>query len=56
MKDDGARWPIDGERLIAMSDNMATIEPQAGARQTWHRRDSNLGQMPPSQLGDGEDR
>jgi hypothetical protein len=31
----GLLWQLDGNRLVALSENTATIETRTGARQTW---------------------
>jgi hypothetical protein len=33
----GLLWLLDGHRLVALSENTATIETRTGARQTWRR-------------------
>jgi hypothetical protein len=34
----GLLWLLNGDRLIALSENTATIETRTGARQTWRRK------------------
>jgi hypothetical protein len=37
-------------RLVALSENTATIEMHTGARQTYHRRPRELGRVPAWEL------
>lgn len=41
----GLLWLLNGNKLVALSENTATIEPCTGTRQTYRRRPSELGQM-----------
>jgi hypothetical protein len=38
-------WLLNGNRLVALSENRATIETRTGARQTWRRKPSQLGRV-----------
>jgi hypothetical protein len=39
----GLLWLLHGDRLIAMTENTATIETPTGARQIWRRKPAELG-------------
>jgi hypothetical protein len=39
----GLLWLLNGNRLVALSENTATIETRTGARQTYRRKPSELG-------------
>ena len=41
----GLLWVLNGNRLVALSENTATIETRTGARQTWRRRPSEPGRV-----------
>jgi hypothetical protein len=41
----GLLWLLNGDKLIALSENTATIAARTGARQTWRRRPSELGRV-----------
>lgn len=41
----GLLWLLDGNRLVALSENTATIETRTGARQTWPRKPSEPGRV-----------
>jgi hypothetical protein len=41
----GLLWLLAGDRLIALSENTATIEKRTGARQTWRRKHSEPGRV-----------
>ena len=41
----GMLWLLNGDRLIALSENTATIETRSGARQTWRRKPSEPGRV-----------
>jgi hypothetical protein len=41
----GMLWLLNGNRLVALSENTATIETRTGARQTWRRKPSELGRV-----------
>ena len=43
-------WLLDGHRLVAMSENTATIETRTGARQTWRRLPDEPGRALPWEL------
>jgi hypothetical protein len=46
----GLLWLFNGKRLIAMSDNTATLETNTGARQTWRRKPTEPGRALPWEL------
>jgi hypothetical protein len=50
----GLLWLLNGDRLIAMSENTATIEIEAGTRQTWRRKPNHPGRVLPWELVDGD--
>jgi hypothetical protein len=41
----GLLWLLNGDRLIALSENTATIETRSGARQTWRRKPHEPGRV-----------
>jgi hypothetical protein len=41
----GLLWLLNGNRLVALSENTATIETRTGARQTWRRKPNELGRV-----------
>ena len=41
----GLLWLLHGDRLIAMTDNTATIESPTGVRQTYRRKAGELGRV-----------
>ncbi len=41
----GLLWLLSGNKLIALSENTATIEMPTGARQTWRRQQTELGRV-----------
>jgi hypothetical protein len=41
----GLLWLLNGNRLVALSENTATIETRTGARQTWRRKPSEPGRV-----------
>jgi len=41
----GLLWLLDGERLIALSENTATIETRTGAHHTWRRKRAEPGRV-----------
>jgi hypothetical protein len=41
----GLLWLLNGNQLVALSENIATIEMHTGARQTYRRRPRELGQV-----------
>jgi hypothetical protein len=41
----GLLWLLDGNRLVVLSENTATIKTRTGARQTWRRKPSELGRV-----------
>jgi hypothetical protein len=47
----GLLWLLNGKRLVALSENTATIETRNGARQTWRRKPSELGRELAWELG-----
>jgi hypothetical protein len=46
----GLLWLLKGDRLIAMSENTATVETRTGMRQTWHRKPNEPGRALPWEL------
>jgi hypothetical protein len=38
-------WLLNGDKLVALSENTATIERRTGARQTYRRKRSSPGQV-----------
>ena len=47
---------LNGDRLIALTENTATIETRTGARQTYRRKSSEPGRVLAWELADGERR
>jgi hypothetical protein len=41
----GLLWLLNGAKLVALSDNTATIEIRTGTRQTWRRKSIELGRV-----------
>ena len=41
----GLLWLLNGDRLVALSENTATIERRAGAQHTWRRKTSEPGRV-----------
>ncbi len=41
----GLLWLLNGDRLVALSENTATIETRTGARQTWRRKPAEPGRV-----------
>jgi hypothetical protein len=41
----GLVWLIDGDRLVMLAENTATIETRTGARQTWRRKPGAPGRV-----------
>jgi len=41
----GLLWLLNGDHLIALTENTATIERRTGARQTYRRRPSGPGRV-----------
>ena len=41
----GLLWMLNGDKLVALSENTATIETRTGTRQTWRRRPSEPGRV-----------
>jgi hypothetical protein len=41
----GLLWLLNGQRLVALSENTATIETRAGARQTYRRKPDETGRV-----------
>jgi hypothetical protein len=41
----GLLWLLNGNRLIALSENTATVETKSGARQTYRRKPHELGRV-----------
>jgi hypothetical protein len=38
-------WLLNGDKLIALTENTATVERPTGARQTYRRKPSALGRV-----------
>jgi hypothetical protein len=49
-------WLLNGNRLVALSENTAAIETQTGVLQTWRREPFEPGRVLAWELGDGERR
>jgi hypothetical protein len=49
----GLLWLLDGNRLIALSANTATIETNTGTRQTFRRKPNEPGRTLPWEFSDG---
>ena len=41
----GLLWLLNGDRLVALSENTATIETRTGTRHTWHRNPPEPGRV-----------
>jgi hypothetical protein len=41
----GLLWLLNGDKLVMLAENTATIEAQTGARQTWRRKPSAPGRV-----------
>jgi hypothetical protein len=41
----GLLWLLNGDRLVMLADDAATIETWTGVRQTWRRKPSELGRV-----------
>jgi hypothetical protein len=41
----GLLWLLDGDKLVALTENIATIERRTGARQTYRRKPSTPGRV-----------
>ena len=41
----GLLWLVNGDKLVALTENTATIERQTGARQTYRRKPSTPGRV-----------
>jgi hypothetical protein len=52
----GLLWLLNGHRLVALTENTATVETRTGARQTWRRRSSEPGRILAWELAHGEQR
>jgi hypothetical protein len=52
----GLLWLLNGNRLIALSESIATIETKAGARQIYRCRPSEPGRVLAWELADGDHR
>jgi hypothetical protein len=52
----GLPWLLNGDRLVALTENVATIETRTGARQTYRRMPSEPGRALVRELADGERR
>jgi hypothetical protein len=50
----GLLWLLNGDRPMALSENTATVETRAGARQTWRRKPNEPGRVVPWELTDGD--
>jgi hypothetical protein len=46
----GLLWLLEGARLVALTENTATIEMPTGARQIWRRRARKPGRVLPWEL------
>jgi hypothetical protein len=49
----GLLWHLNGDRLIALSENTATIERRTGARQAYRRKPADPGRVLAWELADG---
>jgi hypothetical protein len=47
----GLLWLLNGDRLVALSENTATIETRTSARQTWRRKPGAAGRVLAWELG-----
>jgi hypothetical protein len=52
----GLLWLLNGDRVIALTENTATIETRTGARQTFRRKPSEPDRVLPWELEDGQRR
>jgi hypothetical protein len=52
----GLLWLLSGDRLLALTENTATIATKTGARQTYRRKPSEPGRVLAWELADGERR
>jgi hypothetical protein len=50
----GLLWLLNGDRLVALAENTATIETKAGARQIYRRRPSEQNRVLAWELAEGE--
>src|SRR6266404_655286 len=50
----GLLWLLNGNRLVALSENTAAIETQTGVPQTWRRKPFEPGRVLAWELGDSE--
>jgi hypothetical protein len=41
----GLLWLLNGDRLVALSENTATVEPRTGARHTYRRKPYEPGRV-----------
>lgn len=44
-------WLLNGDKLIALTENTATIETRTGARQTYRRKPTDPGRVLAWELG-----
>jgi hypothetical protein len=52
----GLLWLLNGDRLVALSENTAAVETRTGARQTFRRKPNEPGRVLVWELADGEQR
>jgi hypothetical protein len=52
----GLLWLLNGDSVIALSENTATVETRNGARQTWRRKPNEPGRTLPWELTAGVDK
>ena len=52
----GLLWLLNGDHLVALSENTASVETRAGARQCWRRKPDEPGRVLPWELTDGDRR
>jgi hypothetical protein len=52
----GLLWLLNGDSVIALSENTATVETRNGARQTWRRKPNEPGRTLPWELAAGVDK
>lgn len=50
----GLLWLLNGDRLVALSENTATIETRTGVRQTWRCKTTEPGRVLAWELADDE--
>jgi hypothetical protein len=50
----GLIWLLNRDRLVALTENTATIETRTGARQTYRRKPSEPGRVLPWELADDQ--